>query len=319
MVLYFMGFAGKFPAEVRVTAQPDEKFGILTVQEAVGAEAFSVCEEVVLQPRAAPLLLVPLVELPPPPSPQHGEGAAASGEESRLRMPSREATGEPPTEERSRFDSEVVDMDTAFPEQPSRPPDEDEAGGATAATGMGGSLEAGLPPEQPVVAAVEEPEEGRVKEVWGLVDGVAQGVLELEQLAAQRLLRRAVLELACRGHPAVAAWARSRPLASRVEQEDEFISPSGCDDVMATILGRSSDSTRGSRMSDLCNGSSEVLGSSLIPERAAQSATAEKSSNPGTRNTLNTDATVQASVGDTLPPTFSTALADPVQLTTETF
>lgn len=61
VVLFFMGFAGKFPAEVRVTENREEPMcGILGVQDLVGTEAFAVCEEVVLQPRSAPLLLVPL-------------------------------------------------------------------------------------------------------------------------------------------------------------------------------------------------------------------------------------------------------------------
>lgn len=57
VALFFMGFAGKYPAEVRVTVRAMEKCGLLHVAELVGENQFGVVDQVVLRPQHAPLLL----------------------------------------------------------------------------------------------------------------------------------------------------------------------------------------------------------------------------------------------------------------------
>lgn len=176
VTLFFMSFAGKFPAEVRVTEQREEQCGIFGVQDLVGTETFEVCEEVVLQPRSAPLLLVSLEPV----------GAGTERRASDLADDSQEG----------------LHIDCVDP----------------------------LRPE----VRVFDSDEAEAQQ--------AQGVLELEQAAAHRLLSRAVLELSFRGHPAVVDSVHRRPPASTTKAGDSDLTT--WDDVLDVLIGLSDDASR---------------------------------------------------------------------------
>lgn len=234
VVLFFMGFAGKYPAEVRVTSHPEERLGHFGVQELVGQAPFKVCEEVVLRPHRAPLLLVPR-KLPVEPhrvlrDGRHVEVWAESADHDlflEATCGSQSSLGEVPFE-------------------------------ADAAAGM--PLQA-----QP------------------------QGVLELEQVAAKKLLRKAALELSYQGYPALAAWARSRPFA--LLNGEESPPPTAMDEVLDVLLGRPGEASRSS-LGLACEGvpaseAPQQLGPSVVKKKKTR-ALAEEAA--------------QASAGDHSPP-----------------